>query len=141
MNAYEIMLSESQERMLVVIATGFDEELNEIFEKWELDCTRVGEVTDTGMLEVYHRGKKVADIPSEELVLGGGAPQYDMPVSEPVYFSEINNFTIKSISQEEDYNKSLLTLLSTPNITSKRFVFNQYDSTGFYYNICSLYSD
>ena len=129
MNAYEIMLSESQERMLVVIEQGFDKELNAIFEKWELDCTCVGEVTDTGMLEVYHRGNKVAEIPSEELVLGGGAPQYDMPVREPAYFSEINNFTIDTIQEEEDYNKTLLTLLSTPNITSKQFVFRQYDST------------
>ena len=129
MNAYEIMLSESQERMLVVIEQGFDKELNAIFEKWELDCTCVGEVTDTGMLEVYHRGNKVAEIPSEELVLGGGAPQYDMPVREPAYFSEINNFTIDAIQEEEDYNKTLLTLLSTPNITSKQFVFRQYDST------------
>ena len=129
MNAYEIMLSESQERMLVVIEQGFDKELNAIFEKWELDCTRFGEVTDTGMLEVYHRGNKVAEIPSEELVLGGGAPQYDMPVREPAYFSEINNFTIDAIQEEEDYNKTLLTLLSTPNITSKQFVFRQYDST------------
>ena len=129
MNAYEIMLSESQERMLVVIEKGFDAELNAIFEKWELDCTHFGEVTDTGMLEVYHRGNKVAEIPSEELVLGGGAPQYEMPVREPAYFSELNNFTIDSIQQEEDYNKTLLTLLSTPNITSKQFVFRQYDST------------
>jgi len=129
MNAYEIMLSESQERMLVVIEKGFDAELNAIFEKWELDCTHVGEVTDTGMLEVYHRGNKVAEIPSEELVLGGGAPQYEMPVREPAYFSELNNFTIDSIQQEKDYNKTLLTLLSTPNITSKQFVFRQYDST------------
>jgi phosphoribosylformylglycinamidine synthase len=71
----------------------------------------------------------VAEIPSQELVLGGGAPQYDMPVREPEYFSEINNFTIDTINDDENYNKSLLTLLSTPNITSKQFVFRQYDST------------
>ena len=129
MNAYEIMLSESQERMLVVIEQGFDAELNAIFEKWELECIRIGEVTNTGMLEVYHQGTKVADIPSEELVLGGGAPQYDMPVREPEYFSEINNFTIDTINDDKNYNKSLLTLLSTPNIASKQFVFRQYDST------------
>ncbi len=129
MNAYEIMLSESQERMLVVIEKGFDAELNEIFKKWELECTRLGEVTNTGMLEVYHLGNKVAEIPSEELVLGGGAPQYDMPVKEPAYFTEVNNFTIESIKDNEDHNKTLLTLLSTPNITSKKFVYRQYDST------------
>jgi len=129
MNAYEIMLSESQERMLVVIEQGFDAELNSIFEKWELECVRIGEVTDTGMLEVYHQGNKVAEISSEELVLGGGAPQYDMPFREPLYFSENNDFIIDTINDDENYNKSLLTLLSTPNITSKQFVFRQYDST------------
>ena len=129
MNAYEIMLSESQERMLVVIEEGFDKELNTIFEKWDLDCTRVGEVTDSGLLEVYHHGNKVAEIPSEELVLGGGAPQYDMPVREPEYFSKINNFSSDTISDDEDFNNSLLLLLSSPNITSKQFVYNQYDST------------
>ena len=129
MSPYEIMLSESQERMLIVIEKGFDSELKDIFDKWELDCTRVGEVTNTGMLEVINEGEKVAEIPSEELVLGGGAPQYDMPVSEPPYFTEINSLKIDSIPKPNDYNKTLLTLLSSPNITSKQFVFRQYDST------------
>ena len=129
MNAYEIMLSESQERMLVVTEKGFEQELQKIFDKWELHCTRVGEVTNTGMLEVYQGSKKVAEIPSEELVLGGGAPQYDMPVREPAYFTELNNFNIESIPEPEDFTKSLLTLLSSPNITDKQFVFRQYDST------------
>ena len=129
MNAYEIMLSESQERMLVVTEKGFEQELQKIFDKWELHCTRVGEVTNTGMLEVYQGSKKVAEIPSEELVLGGGAPQYDMPVREPTYFTKLNNFNIESIPEPEDFTKSLLTLLSSPNITDKQFVFRQYDST------------
>jgi len=129
MNAYEIMLSESQERMLIVIEKGFEKELHTIFSKWDLHCTEIGIVTDTGMLEVYQGNKKVAEIPSEELVLGGGAPQYDMPISEPKYFNTINDFSIDSISEPTDYNKVLLTLLSCPNITSKHFVYNQYDST------------
>tara|TARA_Y100000588_G_scaffold393360_1_gene509061 strand:+ start:889 stop:3114 length:2226 start_codon:yes stop_codon:yes gene_type:complete len=129
MNAYEIMLSESQERMLIVIEKGFEKELHTIFSKWDLHCTEIGTVTDTGMLEVYQGNKKVAEIPSEELVLGGGAPQYDMPISEPKYFNTINDFSIDSISEPTDYNKVLLTLLSCPNITSKHFVYNQYDST------------
>ena len=129
MNAYEIMLSESQERMLVVTEKGFEQELQKIFDKWELHCTRVGEVTNTGMLEVYQGSNKVAEIPSEELVLGGGAPQYDMPVREPAYFTKLNNFNIESIPEPEDFTKSLLTLLSSPNITDKQFVFRQYDST------------
>jgi len=129
MNAYEIMLSESQERMLVVIEKGFGKELTAIFEKWDLHCTQIGEVTNSGMLEVYQGRNKVAEIPSEELVLGGGAPQYEMPIREPAYFSEINNFSIESIDEQDDYNNTLLTLLSSANITSKRFVYNQYDST------------
>ncbi|SVE21173.1 uncharacterized protein METZ01_LOCUS474027, partial [marine metagenome] len=129
MSSYEIMLSESQERMLVVIEKGFEKELVVIFDKWDLHCTQIGEVTNSKMLEVYHGNDKVAEIPSKELVLGGGAPEYDMPIKEPEYFSKINNFSITSILEPDDYNKTLLTLLSSPNITSKRFIYNQYDST------------
>ena len=129
MNAYEIMLSESQERMLVVIKDGFEKELNDIFEKWELDCQKVGEVTDTGHLEVYHKDELIADIPSGELVLGGGAPQYDMDYKEPEYFTSSNQFTLNTIEEPSDYNKILISLLSSPTITSKEYVYSQYDST------------
>ena len=129
MNAYEIMLSESQERMLVVIKDGYEKELNAIFEKWDLDCTQVGEVTDTRCLDVYHSGEQVAYIPTNELVLGGGAPQYDMPYSVPDYYSKINNFDINKIEELDNYNSELLTLLSSPNITNKSYVYSQYDST------------
>jgi phosphoribosylformylglycinamidine synthase len=129
MNAYEIMLSESQERMLIVIEKGFGEELNAIFKKWDLNCTEVGIVTDTGNLEIWHEGSIVADIPSNELVLGGGAPQYDLPASEPKYFSNLNQFKIEDIDEPSDYNQTLLNLLSSPNITSKQYVYSQYDST------------
>ena len=77
--------------MLVVLKKGFEKELNDIFVKWELDCTEVGRVTKDKMLTVVESGKVVASIPSEELVLGGGAPQYDMPYKEPEYIKEINN--------------------------------------------------
>ena len=129
MNAYEIMLSESQERMLIVIEKGFGEELNAIFKKWDLNCTEVGIVTDTGNLEIWHEGSIVANIPSNELVLGGGAPQYDLPASEPKYFSNLNQFKIEDIDEPSDYNQTLLNLLSSPNITSKQYVYSQYDST------------
>ncbi|MBC8213313.1 MAG: phosphoribosylformylglycinamidine synthase subunit PurL [Candidatus Marinimicrobia bacterium] len=129
MNAYELLLSESQERMLVVIEKGFDKELKEIFEKWDLDCTQIGNVNDTGMIKVYEDGELICDVPSETLVLGGGAPQYDMPVSEPVYLDKANQFDIHNLEEITEYNKSLVTLLSSPNITSKRWVYNQYDST------------
>ncbi len=129
MNAYEIMLSESQERMLIVIEKGFEKELAAIFEKWDLNCTEVGVVTDSGNLEVWHGERVVAEIPSEELVLGGGAPQYDLPVEEPEYFTSQNELDVESISEPEDFNKVLLKLLAAPNITSKRYVYRQYDST------------
>ena len=129
MNAYEIMLSESQERMLIVIEKGFGEELNAIFEKWDLNCTEVGIVTDTGKLEIWHKGSIVAEIPSNELVLGGGAPQYNLPASEPKYFRDLNQFKIEDIDEPSDYNQTLLNLLSSPNITSKQYVYSQYDST------------
>ena len=129
MNAYEIMLSESQERMLIVIKKGFENELSKIFNKWDLNCTEVGVVTDSGNLEIWHKKKQVAEIPSHELVLGGGAPVYDLPTKEPDYFINLNNFKIDDVDEPSDYNKSLLKLLSSPNITSKRYVFNQYDST------------
>ena len=129
MNPYEIMLSESQERMLVVIKKGFESELCKIFEKWDLDCTEVGEVTDTGNLEVVFNKETVALIPSESLVLGGGAPQYDMPYKEPDYFSKLNNLDIDSISMPDDMNDTLIKMLSSPNISSKKYVYDQYDST------------
>ena len=129
MNAYEIMLSESQERMLIVIEKGFGKELNAIFEKWDLNCTEVGSVTGTGNLEVWHKGKNVAKIPSKELVLGGGAPQYDLPSEQPEYFTSLNQFQIKDIEEPTDYNQTLLNLLASPNIASKQYVYSQYDST------------
>ena len=129
MNPYEIMLSESQERMLVVIKKGFESELCEIFKKWDLDCTEVGEVTDSGNLEVLFGNEIVASIPSESLVLGGGAPQYDMPYKEPEYFKLLNELDIDSIPEPDNMNDVLVRLLSAPNISSKKYVYDQYDST------------
>ena len=129
MNAYEMMLSESQERMLVVIKKGFEDELHTIFSKWDLNCTEVGEVTDSKNLEVYHEGVKVADIPTNELVLGGGAPQYDMPYKEPKYYKDLNQLDINSLNEPENYNKVLCNLLASPTIANKEYVYSQYDST------------
>ena len=129
MNAYEMMLSESQERMLVVIKKGYEKKLHAIFEKWDLDCTEVGIVTDTKNLEVFHNGERVANIPTNELVLGGGAPQYDMPYSEPNYYISSNKLDISKLEEPSDYNQVLCDLLSSPTITNKKYVYSQYDST------------
>ena len=129
MNPYEIMLSESQERMLVVIKKGFEKELEKVFTKWDLHCTQIGIVTDTDNLEVMFNNKLIAEIPVDTLVLGGSAPQYDLPISEPDYFSELNKFTIDKISEPENYNDTLEILLGSPNICSKNYIYGQYDST------------
>ncbi|MAV63817.1 MAG: phosphoribosylformylglycinamidine synthase II [Candidatus Marinimicrobia bacterium] len=129
MNAYEVMLSESQERMLVVIKKGFEEELKQIFLKWELDCTEVGHVTKDQKLIVFDNGNIVASIPSNELVLGGGAPQYDMAYKQPDYISKSNNLNLDKISIPSSFNDVLLQMLSCPNIASKQWIYNQYDST------------
>ncbi|MCH7938696.1 MAG: phosphoribosylformylglycinamidine synthase subunit PurL [Candidatus Marinimicrobia bacterium] len=129
MTPYEIMLSESQERMLVVIKAGFEQELLEIAERWELGCTRVGEVTDSGNLEVYSAGDKVADVPCQQLVLGGGAPQYTLPAKRPAYLDAVTELDINSLPEPENYNHCLLKLLSGPNIAHKGFIYEQYDST------------
>ena len=128
MNAYEIMLSESQERMLVVVKKGYESQLKEIFDKWELNCKEIGEVTNSGRVQIYHLNDKVVDIPTDSLVLGGGAPQYDMPSKKPDYIEKNNQVDIRN-DYNDDFNTSLLTLLSSVNITSKQYVYNQYDST------------
>ncbi len=129
MNAYEILLSESQERMLVVIKKGYEQELKEIYKKWDMLCCEIGVVTDTKKFEVFRNGGLVANIPVNSLVLGGDAPQYDMPYKEPSYFVSKNKLDFSSLKMSQEYNKNLIKLLSTPNITNKSYVYNQYDST------------
>ena len=129
MNAYEVLLSESQERMLVVVEKGFESELIEMFEKWELDCAQIGIVNDSGLFQVEEDGEQVVNIPANELVLGGGAPQYDMKFHEAEYFQQMNKINYDNIQEPEDYNSILKQLLSSPNITNKHWVYDQYDST------------
>ena len=129
MSPYEIMLSESQERMLVVIQKGFEQELGQIFERWDLACTQIGVVTDTRRLEVAINGEVVADVPCKALVLGGGAPQYDLPATTPVYMREASQLELASLPEPDDFNDVLLRLLAQPNIAHKGLVFDQYDST------------
>jgi phosphoribosylformylglycinamidine synthase subunit PurL len=129
MNAYETLLSESQERMLVVIEKKFEKELKIIFDKWDLNCTKIGVVNSSGRLEVFEKRKKVVDIPAESLVLGGGAPEYELEAREPQYLSGANTFSVDNLAEPADYNKVLLTLLASPNISSKKWVYQQYDST------------
>ncbi|MEJ5245301.1 MAG: phosphoribosylformylglycinamidine synthase subunit PurL [Bacteroidota bacterium] len=128
MSAYEIMLSESQERMLAVIHKGKEEIARKICEKWDVPFTLVGYVTDDGILNIKRNGKQVASIPAESLVLGGGAPQYDREWKRPEYLNETENFDTSIFEQANAEKDDFWKLLASPTIASKRWVFEQYDS-------------
>jgi len=128
MHAWEILLSESQERMLVVVHKGREKEILAIFEKWDLECAQIGEVTDTGRLEYFRHGKKVADVPAFSLVLGGGAPVYDRPYSRPTYMDAIKSFD-PPLTNDQDLIQLARKIANSPNIASKRWVYEQYDHT------------
>jgi len=128
MTAYEIMLSESQERMLLVCVPEKEGELIDIFEKWDLHAVCIGEVTDTGHVQVHYQGELVADVEADHLVLGGGAPVYHRQVARPTYLdTSVNIPEIDDLSPDK-IKKSLLQLLSSPNIASKHWVYEQYDT-------------
>ena len=125
---YEILLSESQERMLVVVKKGEEEVVKSIFDKWDLHAEEIGVVTDSDRVRYFMNGDLVGDVPAESLVLGGGAPQYQREYSEPAYFQEYKKFKIEDVQQPEDLKEVAFFLLQHPNIASKRWVYEQYDS-------------
>jgi phosphoribosylformylglycinamidine synthase len=128
MKDWEILLSESQERMLIVCKPGREQELLAVFEKWDLPCAEIGVTTDTGRLEFFYHGEKVADVPADDLVLGGGAPVYVREQKRPEYLTEIEKFDLNSIKQPADYLEAAKKLWSSPNIASKNWITRQYDS-------------
>ncbi|EMY69424.1 phosphoribosylformylglycinamidine synthase subunit PurL [Leptospira vanthielii] len=130
MNAYEIMLSESQERMLVIPETGKEEELVSIFHKWGLNAVEIGTVTGDGILRIRKDGKLKAEIPADSLVLGGGAPRYVREEKRPAYLDEVTKFDSSKIPdlQADTVSQTLNTLLSSLNITSRRPLYEQYDT-------------
>lgn len=128
MQPYELLLSESQERMLVVVKKGQEAIIEKIFDKWDLPCANIGEVTAGELLEFQFNGEKVAELYADHLVLGGGAPQYDREYKEPAYYAEAKQFDANTISQPKDYKEVAQFLIAHPNIASKRWVYNQYDS-------------
>ncbi|MCW3108734.1 MAG: purL, partial [Segetibacter sp.] len=128
MKAWELLLSESQERMLVVIEKGKEKSVLDIFEKWDLPCKQIGKVTDTGLLQFYMNGELEAVLNAESLVLGGGAPQNDREYKEPAYFEKIRAFDPQSIIAPEDVKSIAKKVIQIPNIASKRWIYTQYDS-------------
>ncbi len=129
MHAWEILLSESQERMLIVAKKGKEHLLYEVFEKWDLECEEIGIVTDTGTLQFYEKGRIIAEVPAEPLVLGGGAPVYDREQKRPAYLDEIAKFDPASIPVPKDFVEVSRQIITSPNIASKKWVYEQYDHT------------
>jgi phosphoribosylformylglycinamidine synthase II len=127
MTPYELMLSESQERMLIVAEAGKVEAIQKVFDKWDLNAVEVGHVTSDGRLKLYMNGKLVGDMPAAPL--SDKVPVYDRPKRKPEYLEDIVKLDISSIPQPKDYNETLSALLGSPNLCYKRWVWNQYDST------------
>ena len=128
MKPFEILLSESQERMLVVVEKGKEEIIEAIFDKWDLNCAIIGEVTEGNSLRYHMNGELVAEVPCEPLVLGGGAPVYERAVKEPAYFKENLAFDIDRVTVPADLKEVAWNLCANLNIASKRWVYKQYDS-------------
>ena len=125
MTSYDLMLSESQERMLIIVHKGREEEVKRIFDKWDLPWSEIGFVTDTGRMVVKQHGKVVADIPAKKIA--DESPVYQREAQEPEYLKEVRAFRLDEIPQTTDPKADLLTLLSWPTIASKNWVYRQYD--------------
>lgn len=128
MKAWELLLSESQERMLLVAEKGREQEIISVFDKWDLSCNEIGYVTEDGLLQFYMHGNLEASIPANELVLGGGAPQYQREFREPAYLEKIKQFQIETVQDVTNLSDAVRTLNQLPNIASKRWIYTQYDS-------------
>ncbi|AMO87071.1 Phosphoribosylformylglycinamidine synthase 2 [Solibacillus isronensis B3W22] len=124
MSAYEMMLSESQERMLIVVKAGREDEIKAIFDKYDLDAVAVGRVTEDKMLRLLHKGEVVAEVPAD--ALAEDAPVYNMPDAEPAYFAEYQAME-NTEPNVTDYKETLTALLKAPTIASKEWVYDQYD--------------
>ena len=128
MTPWEILLSESQERMLVVVKKGREADVMAIFAKWDIHCEHIGVVTEGPMVRFQWNDQLVCEIPADSLVLGGGAPVYDREYSEPAYYQQYQQFDINDVKEPEDLKAIAYQMVALPNIASKRWVYEQYDS-------------
>ncbi|MBL7742405.1 MAG: phosphoribosylformylglycinamidine synthase subunit PurL [Chitinophagaceae bacterium] len=128
MKAWELLLSESQERMLLVAEKGREQEVQKVFDKWDLPCSVIGEVTDDGILNFYMHGELEASLPAHDLVLGGGAPQYEREYREPAYFNKIKEFDLSKVEVPGNFKIIAEQIIKLPSIASKRWIYTQYDS-------------
>ncbi len=128
MQPFEILLSESQERMLVVVKPENEEAVRKIFDKWDLRCETVGVVTDGKMVNLKWNGADAGSVPPYSLVLGGGAPVYTREISEPAYFQKLRKADLSGVDEPADYGEVLGRMLGSPNICSRNWITTQYDS-------------
>ncbi|MFP8487735.1 phosphoribosylformylglycinamidine synthase subunit PurL [Gracilimonas sp. Q87] len=128
MTAYELLLSESQERMLIVAEKGREQEVIDVYEKWDLHGVVIGEVVEGDKVTYWKEDEIKAEIPAEHLVLGGGAPQYVRETKKPSYLDEVQNFDSDSLEHSDDHDGIVKKLLGSPNIASKKWVHEQYDT-------------
>lgn len=128
MKAWELLLSESQERMLLIVKKGREQEILDIFEKWDLPCSQIGTVNNSGLLRFYMNGELEAEMPAESMVLGGGAPVYTREYKEPAYMQKINAFDPAQVPVRADLKTIAEQLITNPNIASKKWIYEQYDS-------------
>ena len=128
MKAWELLLSESQERMLLTAKKGREREVISIFEKWDLPCSQIGEVVEGNVLRFYMNNELEAEMPAESLVLGGGAPVYERAFKMPAYLKKVESFDINAVRIPSDLRSVAEKLIGLPNIASKKWIYNQYDS-------------
>ncbi|MGI9191628.1 MAG: phosphoribosylformylglycinamidine synthase subunit PurL [Chitinophagaceae bacterium] len=128
MKPWEMLLSESQERMLVVVKKGHEAEVMAIFDKWDIHCEQIGEVTEGPNLRFYMHDELVADVPAESMVLGGGAPVYEREYTTPTYFEKRDAFNMNDVAIPNDLKSTAHQISTLPNIAGKRWIYNQYDS-------------
>ena len=128
MTPWEILLSESQERMLVVVKKGRETEVEAIFAKWDIHCAEIGVVTEGPAVRYFWHGDLVGDLPAESLVLGGGAPVYYREFREPAYYKAYQKFDIQNVAVPQNLHAVSQQIIALPNIASKRWVYEQYDS-------------
>jgi phosphoribosylformylglycinamidine synthase subunit PurL len=128
MTAYELLLSESQERMLIVAEKGQEQKIIDVYDKWDLHAVVIGEVVEGDKVTYWKEGEVKAEIPADSLVLGGGAPQYVRESKRPAYLDEVQGFDSSTLDHPSDHNDVIKKLLSSPNIASKRWVYEQYDT-------------
>lgn len=127
MQPWEVMMSESQERMLLIVQKGREHEVKRIFDKWGLHCTVIGRITDDGIVRIYdgmEQGNLVAEIPAKAIAQ---APLKNLPMEVPEYIEQVRKFDPSTLPEPDDYTDVLLHLLSSPNIASKAWVYEQYD--------------